>query len=342
MSLPTRALGRNGPQVPAIGLGLMSLGSVYGPAGSLEDKVAFLEHAHAIGARFWDTADVYFDSEDAVGEWIKKSGNRDDIFLATKFALGYDLVAGTQSIHSDRDYVKAACEKSLKRLGIDTIDLYYCHRVDGVTPIEQTIEAMVELKNQGKIRYLGLSECSASTIRRAHAVHPIAAYQVEYSPFAVEIESATEVLNTCRELGIAIIAYSPIGRGILTGEIQSFADIPETDFRRMLPKYADENFPKIRKLVQGLEVIAKRHDSTSAQVALAWILAQGSDIIPIPGTKSIQRLDENTRSVSLCLKEAELAEIRALIDRTEVPGTRYPAVMMDGLLGDTPPLEQSL
>ena len=146
MSLPTRALGRNGPQVPAIGLGLMSLGSVYGPAGSLEDKVAFLEHAHTIGARFWDTADIYFDSEDAVGEWIKKSGNRDDIFLATKFALGYDLVAGTQSIHSDRDYVKAACEKSLKRLGIDTIDLYYCHRVDGVTPIEQTIEAMVELK----------------------------------------------------------------------------------------------------------------------------------------------------------------------------------------------------
>ena len=142
----------------------------------------------------------------------------------------------------------------------------------------------------------------------------------------MEIESATEVLNTCRELGIAIIAYSPIGRGILTGEIQSFADIPETDFRRMLPKYADENFPKIRELVQGLEVIAKRHDSTSAQVALAWILAQGSDIIPIPGTKSIQRLDENTRSVSLCLKEAELAEIRALIDRTEVPGTRYPAV----------------
>ena len=142
----------------------------------------------------------------------------------------------------------------------------------------------------------------------------------------MEIESATEVLNTCRELGIAIIAYSPIGRGILTGEIQSFADIPETDFRRMLPKYADENFPKIRELVQGLEVTAKRHDSTPAQVALAWILAQGSDIIPIPGTKSIQRLDENTRAVSLCLKEAELAEIRALIDRNEVPGTRYPAV----------------
>lgn len=188
-----------------------------------------------------------------------------------------------------------------------------------------TVDTLLTPFSQGKIRHLGLSECSASTLRRAHAIHPIAAYQVEYSPFALEIESS-EVLNTCRELGIAIIAYSPIGRGILTGQIQSFSDIPETDFRRMLPKYAEDNFPKIRELVQGLEVIAKRHDSTSAQVALAWLLAQGSDVIPIPGTKSIQRLDENMRSVALCLSEAELKEIRALIDRTEIPGTRYPAM----------------
>jgi aryl-alcohol dehydrogenase-like predicted oxidoreductase len=146
MSLPTRSLGRNGPQVPAVGLGLMSLGDVYGSAGSLEDKVAFLEHAHSIGARFWDTADVYFDSEDAVGEWIKKSGHRNDIFLATKFGLKFDLAAGIQTVHSDPEYIRVACEKSLKRLGVDTIDLYYCHRVDGVTPIEQTIETMVELK----------------------------------------------------------------------------------------------------------------------------------------------------------------------------------------------------
>ncbi|KAJ5747994.1 uncharacterized protein N7511_009690 [Penicillium nucicola] len=324
MSLPTRSLGRNGPQVPAIGLGLMSLGDIYGPAGTLEEKVAFLEHAHAIGARFWDTADAYFGSEDAVGAWIRKSGNRDDIFLATKFALRFS--ATELLIRSDPEYVKAACEKSLNRLGVESIDLYYCHRVDDVTPIEKTVEAMVELKDQGKIKYLGLSECSASTIRRAHAIHPITAYQVEYSPFALDIESSTtDILNTCRELGIAVIAYSPVGRGILTGQIQSLSDIPETDFRRMLPKYSEENFPKILELVQGLKAIASNHGSTSAQVAIAWLLAQGSDIIPIPGTKSTKNLDENTRAVSLDLSEKELQEIRDLIDRTEIPGARYPA-----------------
>ncbi|OGE48688.1 hypothetical protein PENARI_c026G07724 [Penicillium arizonense] len=336
MSLPTRSLGRNGPQVPAVGLGLMSLGSVYGSAGTLEDKVAFLEHAHAIGSRFWDTADVYFDSEDAVGAWVKESGNRDDVFLATKFALHNSAL---ETVRSDPEYVKAACEKSLKRLGVETIDLYYCHRVDGVTPIEKTIEAMVELKDQGKIKYLGLSECSASTLRRAHAIHPIAAYQVEYSPFALDIESpTTDILNTCRELGIAVIAYSPVGRGILTGQIQSLSDIPENDFRRMLPKYGEENFPKILELVQGLKAVASNHGSTAAQVAIAWLLAQGSDIIPIPGTKSIKNLDENTRTVSLNLSEKELTEIRELIDRTEIPGTRYPAMMMDCVFGDTPAL----
>ncbi|KGO44818.1 Aldo/keto reductase [Penicillium expansum] len=339
MSLPTRSLGRNGPQVPAVGVGLMSLGSIYGFAGSLEDKVAFLEHAHSIGARFWDTADLYFDSEDAVGEWVKKSGNRNDIFLATKFAIQYDVATGTQTIRSDPEYVKASCEKSLKKLAVETIDLYYCHRVDGVTPIEKTIEAMVELKNQGKIKHLGLSECSAATLRRAHAFHPIAAYQVEYSPFALDIESsATDILTTCRELGIAVIAYSPVGRGILTGQIQSFTDIPENDFRRVLPKYAQENFPKILELVQGLKDVANNHGSTPAQVAIAWLLAQGSDIIPIPGTKSIKYLDENTKSVSLDLTDAEVQDIRALIERTKIPGSRYHESMMDSLLADTPPL----
>ncbi|CAG8046932.1 unnamed protein product [Penicillium olsonii] len=334
MPYPTRSLGRDGPQVPAVGLGLMSLGNIYGDAGSLEDKVSFLERAHSIGARFWDTADAYFDSEDAVGEWVRRSGNRDDIFLATKFALKFGM-NGTMTIQNDPEYVKAACDKSLQRMGVDTIDLYYCHRVDGVTPIEQTVQAMVELKNQGKIKHLGLSECSAATLRRAHAVHPIAAYQVEYSPFAPEIETSA-ILETCRELGIAVIAYSPIGRGILTGQIQSFADLPATDFRRMLPKYAEENFPKIRELVQGLKQIAERHDSTAAQVAIAWVLAQGSDIIPIPGTKSVRTLEENARAVDLRLTGADLDEIRALIDCTDIPGLRYPAVMMDSVLGDTP------
>ncbi|KAJ5977338.1 hypothetical protein N7501_000680 [Penicillium viridicatum] len=339
MSLPIRSLGRNGPQVPAIGLGLLSLGSAYGFAGSLEDKVAFLEHAHAIGARFWDTADMYFDSEDAVGEWVKRSGNRDDIFLATKFGIQYDAVTGGQTIRSDPEYAKAACENSLKKLGVEAIDLYYCHRVDGVTPIEKTIEAMVELKKQGKIKHLGLSECSAATLRRAHAVHPIAAYQVEYSAFTVNIESSTtDLLATCRELGISVVAYSPVGRGLLTGQIQSFSDIPENDFRRKLPKYAQEHFPKILELVQGLKDIASNHGSTTAQVAVAWLLAQGSDIIPIPGTRSIKNLDENTQSVFLNLTDTELQDIRALISRTEIPESRYPAMMMDSVLGDTPPL----
>ncbi|OQE80566.1 hypothetical protein PENNAL_c0045G10389 [Penicillium nalgiovense] len=339
MSLPTRSLGCNGPEVPAVGLGLMSLGNAYGPAGSLEDKVAFLEHAHSIGARFWDTADVYLDSEDVVGEWLKKSGNRNDIFLATKFAMQLDISTGIQTVRSDPEYVKVACEKSLKRLGIESIDLYYCHRVDGVTPIEKTIEAMVELKNQGKIKHLGISECSAATLRRAYAVHPIAAYQVEYSPFALDIESSTaDILATCRELGIAVVAYSPVGRGILTGQIQSFSDIPENDFRRMLPKYAPEHFPKILELVQGLRDVANNHGSTPAQVAIAWLLAQGSDIIPIPGTKSIKNLDENTDSAFLNLTDTELHDIRALIARTEVSGSRYPAMMMGTVFADTPPL----
>ncbi|KAJ5675729.1 Aldo/keto reductase [Penicillium macrosclerotiorum] len=326
MSVPLRALGRNGPQVPAIGLGLMSLGGIYGPAGSLDEKVAFLEHAHATGQRFWDTADLYVDSEEIVGEWFKRSGKRDDIFLASKFAIQMDPKLEI-TIRSDPEYVKSACEKSLKRLGVDTIDLYYCHRVDGVTPIEKTVEAMVELKKQGKIRYLGLSEVSAATLRRAHAIHPITAYQVEYSAFALDIEWPTvELLKTCRELGVAVVAYSPIGRGILTGEIQSPKDIPDDDFRHMLPKYSEQNFPRILELVQGLKDVAQAHGKTPAQVAIAWLLAQGSDIFPIPGTKSTKRADENFASALLHLTDEEVQAIRQLVERTEISGARYPAM----------------
>ncbi|KXG48908.1 Aldo/keto reductase subgroup [Penicillium griseofulvum] len=338
MSIPIRPLGHNGPMVPVVGLGLMNIGGAYGPAGSLDEKVAFLEHAHATGQRFWDTADLYADSEDIVGEWFKRSGKRDDIFLATKFALQPDMEAGV-TVRSDPEYVKQACAKSLAKLGVDTIDLYYCHRVDGVTPIEKTIEAMVELKNQGKIRYLGLSEVSEATLRRAHAVHPITAYQVEYSAFTLDIESpAVNLLKTCRELGIAIVAYSPVGRGILTGEIQSLADIPEGDFRRMIPKYSEDNFPKILELANGLKSVAKAHESTPAQVAIAWLLAQGPDIFPIPGTRSIKRVDENTAAALLELTDKEVQDIRDLVERTEIVGTRYPAIMMGNIFADTPPL----
>ncbi|KAJ5950767.1 Aldo/keto reductase subgroup [Penicillium vulpinum] len=338
MSIPIRPLGRNGPMVPAVGFGLMSIGGAYGPAGSLDETVALLEHAHATGQRFWDTADLYGESEAIVGEWFKRSGKRDDIFLASKFALQRDPKVG-MSVRSDPEYVKQACAKSLASLGIDTIDLYYCHRADGVTPIEKTVEAMVELKNQGKIRYLGLSEVSAATLRRAHAVHPITAYQVEYSAFALDIESPTvNILKTCRELGIAVVAYSPIGRGILTGEIQSSADIPEGDFRSMAPKYSEQNFPKILELVNGLKVVAQAHQTTPAQVAIAWLLAQGPDIFPIPGTRSPKRVDENTAAALLELTDKEVQDIRDLVERTEIPGDRYPTFLMGNIFADTPAL----
>ncbi|KAJ5622115.1 NADP-dependent oxidoreductase domain-containing protein [Penicillium herquei] len=339
MPIPTRTLGRGGPQVPAIGVGLMSIGDAYGSAGSLDDKVAIVEHAHATGQWFWDTADLYADSEDVVGEWVKRSGNRNDIFLATKFGIQMDRATYKITIRSDPEYVKAACEKSLERLGVDVIDLYYCHRVDEVTPIEKTVEAMVKLKNEGKIRYLGLSEVSAATLRRAHAVHPITALQIEYSPFALDIESPKiDLLNTCRELGIAVVAYSPIGRGLLTGQIQKFEDIPQNDFRRMLPKYQPEHFPKILELVEGLKKVADAHGATPSQVTLAWLLAQGPEIIPIPGTRSPQRIDENTNAALIKLTDEEVQNIRQLIQRTEVEGDRYIPGMGINVIADSPAL----
>ncbi|KAJ5370368.1 uncharacterized protein N7496_006460 [Penicillium cataractarum] len=338
MSIPSRRLGPNGPQVPAVGLGLMSIGGIYGSAGSLDEKLAFLDHAHAIGQYFWDTADLYRDSEDIVGEWFKRSGKRDDIFLATKFGVRRNDETGHLFARSDPEYVRIACEKSLKRLGVDTIDLYYSHRVDSITPIEKTIEAMVELKNEGKIRHLGISEVSAATLHRAHAIHPITALQIEYSPFALDIESPKiDVLNTCRELGIAVVAYSPIGRGILTGQIQSYEDLPKTDLRHNLPKYSPENFPKILNLLDGLKDVAKTHDATPAQVAIAWLLAQGPDIIPIPGTRSANRMEENNRSSLLQLSDKEVQDIRELIQENEVHGDRY-LPTMGRYLSETPAL----
>ncbi|CAI7606095.1 unnamed protein product [Penicillium glandicola] len=323
MDVRSRTLGKNGPVVSAIGFGFGSIGGFYGPAGTIDERLALLDHSHAAGLRFWDLADIYGDCEDLAGEWFKRSGKRDDIFLATKFSLQRHPEGG-HTFRSDPGYVRAACEKSLQRLGVDTIDLYYCHRVDGVTPIEKTIEAMVELKKEGKIRYLGLSEVSADTLRRAHAVHPISALQMEYSLFRLDIESSG-ILKTCRELSVTVVAYSPIGRGILAGQFRSYTDIPEGDLRRMYPKYSEKNFPNILKLLQALEKVASVHQSTPAQVALAWLLAQGPDIIPIPGTKSPAKMDENAASAVLYLSEQEVQEIRTLVEKTQIEGTQYPA-----------------
>ena len=217
-----------------------------------------------------------------LGKWLKRTGKRNDIFLATKFGVTFDSNR-RPTVRSDPEYVKQACAKSLKRLGIDRIDLYYCHRVDKKTPIEETVQAMAELKKEGKIRAIGLSEVTAATVRRAHKVHPIAAIQVEYSPFSLDIEHPDiDLLNTCRELGIAIVAYSPLGRGFLTGQLKSPDDFEDGDFRKHAPRYSKENFPKNLELVKSLETRAKAKGCTSGQLSLAWLLAQGHDIIPIP------------------------------------------------------------
>lgn len=222
------------------------------------------------------------DSEDLLGKWFKRTGKRSKIFLATKYGVTFD-VNRKPTVRSDAEYVRQACAKSLQRLGVDYIDLYYCHRVDKKTPIEETVQAMAELKREGKIRAIGLSEVTAATVRRAHKVHPIAAIQVEYSPFALDIEHPDiDLLHTCRELGIAIVAYSPLGRGFLTGQLNSPNDFEETDFRKHAPRYSKENFPKNLELVKALETRAKTKGCTSGQLSLAWLLAQGDDIIPIP------------------------------------------------------------
>ncbi|KAM3072528.1 hypothetical protein ACMFMG_009324 [Clarireedia jacksonii] len=334
--LPTRKLGKNGPEVIAQGFGLMGLSAFYGKPEPDEARFKVLDRAYDLGQTFWDSADIYLDSEDLVGKWFRRTGKRDEIFLATKFA---NKVAadGSRSVDSSPEYCREACAKSLKRLGIETIDLYYCHRVDRVTPIEKTVEAMVALKNEGKIKYLGLSEVSADTIRRACKVHHIDAVQIEYSPFAIDIEQ-NDVLKTCRELGVAVIAYSPLGRGFLTGQYKSRDDFEEGDFRLYSPRFSEENFPKNLALVEKFKQIASKKGCTPGQLTLAWLMAQGDDIIPIPGTKKIKYLEENLGSLNVTLTGEEEKEIRKAVETAEVHGARYPEGMAGYLFADTPPL----
>ncbi|KAM0795062.1 NADP-dependent oxidoreductase domain-containing protein [Usnea florida] len=337
-SLPTRHLGRNGPQVTALGFGAMGLSAFYGSPESDEERFKILDKAYEMGETFWDSADIYMDNEDLIGKWFKRSGKRNDIFLATKFGL--TPVDGSMTIRSDPEYVKEACAKSLQRLGIPTIDLYYCHRLDGKTPVEKTVEAMAQLKKEGKIKYLGLSEVSSASLRRAHAIHPISAVQIEYSPFTTDIElPEIGLLKTCRELGVATIAYSPLGRGMLTGAYKSPADFEEGDFRSGSPRFSAENFPKNLKLVEKIKDIAHKKGCTPGQLTLAWLLAQGEDVIPIPGTKKIKYLEENIAALDVKLTSSENAEIRKAVENAEVHGERYPEQMMGALFSDTPELK---
>ncbi|KAL2813934.1 NADP-dependent oxidoreductase domain-containing protein [Aspergillus cavernicola] len=326
MSIPTRPLGRNGPQVPSVGFGLMSIGGIYGAAPSDEDRLALLDRAHAIGQWFWDTADLYFDSEDIVGTWRAKNPDKaKDIFLATKFALQMHE-GGRQTVDSSPEYARIALEKSLKRLQAETVDLYYVHRVDGKTPIEKTVEAMVQLKKEGKIRYLGLSEVSAETLRRAHAIHPITAVQVEYSPIALDIEDPqVALLDTCRELGVAVVAYSPVGRGLLTGRYPTRETVSKEFFLNLLPRFSEENFPLIQKLQEAIQSVAAEKGITPTQVILAWLLAREPFVIPIPGTRAIKYLEENTASARVQLTPEENQVITEAVDATKLVGDRYPA-----------------
>jgi len=336
-TLPTRQLGKDGPQVTAMGFGLMGLSAFYGTIESDEERFKVLDRAYELGETNWDSADVYGDSEDLLGKWFKRTGRRDEIFLATKFG-NVTLPDGSRSVRAEPEYVKWACAKSLSRLGIDTIDLYYCHRLDPKVPVEITVQAMAELKKEGKIRYLGLSECSAESLRRAHAVHPIAAVQVEYSPFSMEIESPQyNLLKTCRELGVATVAYSPLGRGFLTGQFRSNKSFEPQDFRRYAPRFSDENFPKNLVLVDKIQALAKKKGCTPGQLTLAWLMRQGDDIIPIPGTKKIKYLEENLGALAVKLTEEEDKEVRDAVETAEVVGERYPPTFVQ-LLADTPPL----
>jgi aryl-alcohol dehydrogenase-like predicted oxidoreductase len=317
-----RTVGKNGPKVGALGLGCMGMSEFYG-AGDEAESVRTIHRALELGVNMLDTADMYgpFTNEQLVGKAIRD--RRDRVFLATKFGIVRDAVdPWKRTISGNADYVRSACDASLKRLGVAHIDLYYQHRVDTSTPIEETVGAMAELVKAGKVRYLGLSEASAANVRRAYAEHPIAALQNEWSLWSRDLEENGQ-LAAARELGITIVAYSPLGRGFLTGAIKSPDDFAPDDFRRSSPRFMGENFAKNLDLVRHIETLAKQKGCTASQLALAWLLAQGRDVIPIPGTKRVKYLEENVGALNVKLSDAELQAIDAVFPAGAASGARY-------------------
>jgi len=331
--MKTRNLGTTGIDIPAIGLGCMGMSSVYGAADDAT-SIAVIHRALELGVTLLDTADIYGTggNEELVGRAIR--GKRDQVVLATKFGrvikgsgadgTGYD-------IEGSPAYVKRAAEASLRRLGVETIDLYYQHRVDPRTPIEETVGAMAELVKEGKVRHLGLSEAAPETIRRAHAVHPIAALQTEYSLWTRDPEH--ELLVLTQQLGITFVAYSPLGRGFLTGALKTPEDLAPNDWRRLNPRFQGENFQKNLELVEELQAMAREKGTTAAQLALAWLLTRGENIVPIPGSRRIERLEENAAAADITLTDNELHRLELIAPVGAAAGMRYPEPLMAALNG---------
>ncbi|KAL1914418.1 uncharacterized protein VTP21DRAFT_8936 [Calcarisporiella thermophila] len=341
MSFARRTLGNTSERVSAIGLGCMTMSPVFDQAVDDDQSVETLNRALDLGINFWDTANIYGGghNEQLISRVLKH--RRKEVFLCTKFGCYFDMQKQQLGVSGKPEVVKKACQESLERLGTDYIDLYYLHRVDPEVPIEETVAAMAELVKEGKVRYLGISECSAETLRRAHKVHPIAAVQMEYSPWSTDIEK-NGMLDTCRELGVSVVTYSPLGQGFLTGTIKSPQDLDPNDFRHNQPRFQEENFQHNLKLAEKFQEIAKKKNCTAAQLCIAWALAQVCHslpaflaklwaetlslqddlIIPIPGTRRISRLEENSEAANVKLNQFELDEIRQYIDNSKLSGER--------------------